>query len=149
MLWSYVAFGTFGHDLNPTAGLCQPTSRPRRYSADAARWLRMSSGAALRLSRSMRQQNPDGLWLARDGGPQELTVCYDRCNPLGLQPHRVAAIWRELVHGVQVALTHEDETPACHAGEAHSSESDLGVAAGVVRRDDLIGGQRHSEPARE
>ena len=66
-----------------------------------------------------------------------------------LQPHRVAAIWRELVRRVQVALTHEDETPACHAGEAHSSESDLGAAAGVVRRDDLIGGQRHSEPARE
>ena len=88
---------------------------------------------------------PDGL----DGGPQELTVCEDRCDPLGLQPHRVAAIWRELVHRVQVALTHKDETPACHAGEAHSSESDLGVAAGVVRRDDLIGGQRHSEPARE
>ena len=36
---------------------------------------RMSSGAVLRLSRSMRQQNPDELWLARDGGPQELTVC--------------------------------------------------------------------------
>ena len=103
----------------------------------------------MRLSRSMRQQNPDGLGLARDGGPQELTVCEDRCDPLGLQPHRVAAIWRELVHRVQVALTHEDETPACHAGETHSSESDLGVAAGVVRRDDLIGGQRHSEPARE
>ena len=38
MLWSYVASGTFGHDLYPTAGLCQPTSRPRRYSADAATW---------------------------------------------------------------------------------------------------------------
>ena len=37
-LWSYVASGTFVHDLDPTAGLCQPTSRPRRYSADAATW---------------------------------------------------------------------------------------------------------------
>ena len=69
-------------------------------------------------------------------------------RPTAAPAARVAAIWRELVHRVQVALTHEDETPACHAGEAHSSESDLGVAAGVVRRDDLIGGQRHSEPAR-
>ena len=62
----------------------------------------------------MRQQDPDRLWLARDGGPQELTVRDDRCDRLGLQPH-VAAIWRELVHRVQVALTHEDETPACPA----------------------------------
>ena len=54
-----------------------------------------------------------------DGGPQELTVCEDRCDPLGLQQHRVAAIWRELVHRVQVALTHEDETPACHAALLH------------------------------
>ena len=61
---------------------------------------------------SLASFTPDGLWLARDGGPQELTVCEDRCDPLGLQPHRVAAIWRELVHRVQVALTHEDETPA-------------------------------------
>ena len=32
MLWSYVASGTFGRDVDPTAGLC----RPPRYSADAS-----------------------------------------------------------------------------------------------------------------
>ena len=29
----------------------------------------------------MRQQNPDGLCLTRDGGPQELTVCEDGPEP--------------------------------------------------------------------
>ena len=51
-------------------------------------------------------------------------------RPLGLQPHRVAAIWRELVHRVQVALTHEDETPACHAGRP----TDLGDRQFVATR---------------
>ena len=35
MLWSYVASGTFGRDVDPTASFCRATSRPRRYSADA------------------------------------------------------------------------------------------------------------------
>ena len=59
-------------------------------------------------------------------------LCEDRGDPL-TQPARSGESW-----SAGCRLTHEDETPACHAGEAHSSESDLGEgAAGGVRRDRL------------
>ena len=47
MLWSYVPSGTFGHDLYPTAGLCQPTSRPRKIFSRRRNVVRMPSGATV------------------------------------------------------------------------------------------------------
>lgn len=66
-----------------------------------------------------------------------------------IEQHLVTASGRELILGKQFTNPDKRQPSLFQSDELHPAKPDPGMAAAIVREDDLIGRERHSEAVRE
>jgi hypothetical protein len=105
----------------------------------------MELGGAL-FSDGWRNDREERLRLGRPDGAAIDKNCG---HPCGIEPHRVAAIGRELIVWEEFPNSREHEPPVFYPSETHSSKTDADPAVAFVSEDNLIRRQRHAEAVRE